>query len=338
MTVQSHTHWHKIFEAIDNKQVYFTGPTNTPSIKDPSSWVRPYDVMGANLANVRALFECWSALPKFTVAPELVALSREDDMCRSLLDLKKADTLHLPYPAMIVEFPKTPRGVSIVFVRDILADPKPMPWETQGQFPSTRAPFYGIASYIEKDEHGEYLVIAPSTSSIDIVEDRNSGVHLSVGVIGLSVLPHSPEAIDLCKNTYMKDSATVWKALFIGLLILGTGGVQKKEVSDGELKKLNKQRQARGRVQIPAHTHIYIGRVYRSASSEASDAYVPGKSPRPHWRRAHLRGVRYGAGREKIKQVLIPGKLVAWHGQGPVPEKPTYVIKNTCDLKVREFE
>ncbi len=106
--------------------------------------------------------------------------------------------------------------------------------------------------------------------------------------------------------------------------MMSTAGVKKEVIEAPE--KLNKKRAESNKPPIPRHTYIRIGHVYRSDKGNETDEYIPRKSPRPHWRRGHLKMVHYGPGRASVRQKYIQPKLVAYHGPQPEPEAPEYTV------------
>jgi hypothetical protein len=230
-----------------------------------------------------------------------------------------------------VEFRKDTRGGrALVLIRDN-AFPERLPWEApldedNGDF--WRKSFYGIPFRLEIDpsrNNEEYLVVSPGVVSADVGE-KDGVPWLEISAQGHDILKLSPELSDLIRDTYVKEGGLIWKALAAAFLVMHTGGVKREIV---ECSKINRKRVLSNKEPIPRHIVLSIGKVYRSSKSEIADDYIPGRSPRPHWRRGYDQPVRYGKGRTLTKLVYVPGKIVAFKEfEGAVPPPaPEYHVK-----------
>lgn len=338
MTQQIRTKWHKILPLIDQDEVYLTAPQGSKSVHW-SRFAPKVPLLKTFLAHVGML------VPTFVVADELQQIVRTERFQLSLLDMKKAGVLRLPFPAMLVEF-NTMGGRGIVLLRDNSYTDVSYPWEggrgtvLHAQYDIIRnKPFYGIIHRIEKDADGEYLILSPGVHSISIeetcptvvnentttIDNEGEAPWLNLGAATALMFASSKSLDELLQSTQQKDGSLLWMALASAMLIMNTEGVS-REVIDCE--KINRTRgTGSNKPPIPRHTYLHIGKVYRSAQGDASDEYVPRKSPIPHWRRGHNRTVHHGKGNAQIKTVFINPRLVAARASGDdLPIKKEYHV------------
>lgn len=322
--MQIRTKWHKIREMILSDNVYFTAPKNGRAIH--TSEVGSGKLSGAEVLDMIGSFEkeVGDTAPKFIIDPELMDITSEVEFHKSILDMKRANVLRLPYPIMIVEYQHRDTHYMVV-LRDVTsAKEKCFHWESYQllDVPTEHdVQFYSIVFRMHKDNDGEYLVVSPSILYIGVVE-RHDGRDPWINVVSTAAM-WADNCKDLVKKTNTKDGAAAAKAAFAALLLMSTEGV-KREVID--VPKLNKTRERSdsNKAPIPKHTYITIGHVYRYEKGETSEQYNPRRSPRPHWRRGHNKNVRYGVGKTQIKLVYIPPKLVSFHPELN-PTEPTVV-------------
>lgn len=315
------TKWHKLMSLVEQDEVYMTAPID-------GGHSEHWDKYKPNKEAVKQLLGVFADLPRFVVNSDLLELVMREGYEKSLLDMKKAGVLRSPFTAMVVEYDVgTARHMVMLRDQTELDYDNQFSWErfekNGSNFP---APFYGITFRVDKDDDGEYAVMSPSVSTLNM-EDRNGEPYIGVSAISQPVFPSSPELENLMKQAWLKDGASLFRAMATAMLVMHTEGV-KREVVD--CSKMNRARVASNKPPIPRHTVLSIGKVYRSAKSEQSDDYIPRRSPLPHWRRGHIHTVRYGVGRASVKQVYYKPKLVAFKeaiegDDTPVPSK-TYIV------------
>lgn len=307
-----YTRHHRVFDAIDADQVYFTPPRGGAPIhySEKSS---------QTLEKLNTYFHLMTDQPRFVIDDDVMSLANSSECHRSILDMKRAGVFRLPYPNIVVEIRRS-KSTSII----TMWEPKEKTSVIHG---NNQVDVYGHVCRLHEVNAGSVLIVAPSTSGI-LISDCDGQPWAQLGAVRHDLLRvDDSDGDDLIAKTYDRDGSEVALALFAVMLLMATEGIE-REVIDCD--KLNKRRAATNRPTIPRHTYLYIKKVYRSSSGEQSDEYDPRRSPRPHWRRGHIRGVRYGAGREKIKQMYIKPRLVAYHGDAVVPDEP-----RTPDYRVR---
>ena len=328
------TKWHHVLPLIKEEQVYITAPKN-----GKSAFFRD---VGLNPERLKAFVEDVSDLPRFVVDRELIDLATKGEYTQSLIDMKRAGVLRLPYREMIIEFQQRTSenraAHSIVLLRDLCnKDETANKWEANDVVKSMKDEkeefdFYGLRMSVEVDKDGEYLCMSPSVlymaiNSKDVVSSdvRSEWVDYSDDTCwlrmlghGHSLLPPTRKTNELVEATWTKDAGTVYYAAVAAYLLMATAGIAKEYI---DCEKINRKRgDGSDKPKIPPHTYIRIGRVYRSASSDVSDEYIARRSPRPYWRRGHLRNVHYGEGRAFTRSRYILPKLCAYKGsEQPIP-------------------
>lgn len=332
------TKWHQMVPLIEQDEVY------VPALAEPDGTItkraRHWSVFmaGQNKRVVEGMLEFIrhaSSLPHFAIATDLLSLAAEHDQRLSLLDMKKCGVMRLPYPAMVVEYERegspTHRHI-IVVLRDMGQHSQQLPWENPevaafGRDHETPPDFYGLSFSIERDDDGPYLVISPGIIYIAVQDRTVDGKRepwVKLSSFGSGFFPHNQALADYIGQSYTRDASSVFTAASAILLLMNTAGVDKEVI---ETTRLNKKRDGVSKPHIPRHTYIHIGRVYRSERDPTGVVYDARRSPRPHYRRGHVRGVHHGEGRVLLKQVFIPGRLVAYKPSvGPEPAAPHYRV------------
>jgi hypothetical protein len=312
------TKWHKLVSLVQEDQVYLTAPKGGTA--------KHWEELKANKKAGKWFVDQLTPLPKFVVQPELLEMVMTEGYDHSILAMRKANVFRLPFTAMLVEFIYSGKHY-IILLRDQQDKEVRMPWEAprpaepseeEERFRSL--PMYGMVFQLQNDGEGDYLVMGPSVCGIDI-QEIDSKPYIGLTAQGLEILPNSPELNELVKATWQKDAGAVFRGLASALLIMQTEGVEKEVI---DCAKLNKKRVLSNKPLIPRHVYLKIGRVYKSGSDH-SEEYNPRKSPRIHWRRGHERRVHYGTGREKVKLMYIPPRIVGYKDGDTQPAFPTYI-------------
>jgi hypothetical protein len=322
MPQQIRTKWHQVQEMINEDEVYVSAPIDGKA--------EHWDKMKPDKNMMKFLAQQYAELPRFVISDELMELAQGENFHQSLLDMKKAGVLRLPYPAIMVEF-RTPGGRrALVMLRDIgQMDNTSTAWEESGSKWKANLPedhergvkfddgFYGVNFFLDNDKDGDYLVTTPGILFIDIREGAEGQPMMVMGSDTSNMFANKKEASDLIGQTYVKDGSWVWRALCASMLLMHTDGVAKEVI---DCSKINRKRANDKKPLIPRHIYLHIGRVYRSADSDVSDEYIPRKSPRPHWRRGHLKTFWHGPQKTLKKQRYIHPKIVAL--KSPIDDEP----------------
>lgn len=321
MTVR--TKWHKMMNAVREDRVGVCAPSTSPlALTDGDAHVSRFGV------SHRDVYE-WilnvNDAPCFVFDEELVEMSRSDSFTLSIRDMARAGVLRLPFPTMRVEFPQGDKTHVVVLYDLSQADDSLLRVLRRHDLdPKDFGQFLAFG----------YVYLPPSPTSADAVAVYPRGVTISVSTDGsdqpmvgskmitIGMFENSPLLQSVASMQHRAIVSQAWTAIACGVLIMATEGVVQESVTAGNL---NRRRAASGKTPIPDHVYVKIGRVYRSARGTDSDEYVPRRSPRPHWRRGHLRTVRHGSGRSMSRVVFIRPRLVAMPHDAAI-DAPTYVV------------
>lgn len=330
------TKWHRAVELLNSDEVYLTSPKD--KLAPHHGW---FDI---DRGSVLKLITGGLTTPDFVIDPELYAISSDKEYQRSLLDMKRAGVLKLPYPVVGVElamWSDSGKCHALVMLIDC-AQAKDLGFSLgEGEAAKdlvAKSEFLAYTFRVQSDDQGDYLVLAPSWIGLSVA-DRDGDPWLGIRAIQpvwlKPLLPEeraaAPSDIEtdpeqLVEETYIKDAGTAFAALSAALLLMNTAGVAREVI---DVAKLNKRRVLSNKPPIPRHTYIRIGHVYRRAVGEEKEEYVPRRSPRPHWRRGHVKMVHHGPGRVQLRQVYIQPRLVAYNPQQETaePRAPAYSVK-----------
>jgi hypothetical protein len=341
MQTNIRTRWHKLVQLVDENEVYLTSPPGG----EAKHWLEygPVKHEGTIKKFVKDLCE----LPKFVVDTDLLELVMKEGYAQSLMDMRKADVLRLPFPAVIVEFDYN-NVRQLVLLRDQYCKDVKFPWEppeygtpefyaikkdvregwVHDGMKDTIPPVYGVVFRLEHDTDGDYVVMSPSVCELDLTE-RDGKPWLGMTSYKIGSLSDNPELEDLVSQTYKKDASAIYRAVAATMLVMNTEGVEHEVI---DCSKINKKRTLSNKPPVPRHTVLKIGKIYRTAKSgeERPEDYIPRRSPRPHWRLGHLRHVHFGKNREQVKQVYIKPRIVALKPAYGVVDPPTnkeYVVR-----------
>lgn len=323
MTIR--TKWHRVAEAISaGRSAVYTGSSQIGGRLE--EW-------GTTTQDMLSWWNETLAVPKFVVEHELVSMASENrDFHLSLRDMQRANVLRLPFPIILVEYNVRPSdyATNFVILVDLHDEVNRVAFSKKNsrlvEFVDGKGMSFLAYPYIlghANSGHQEVVGVPSSVCLTGILSDSNEPLLSSMRYP--NPMLHAPDAAFARAMEVTKSEVQSWSALaFMTVtLLMMTEGVEKEQCSVGNL---NKKRVASGKAPIPDVTYLRIGRVYRSAQGNDSVRYESRKSPRPHWRRGHLRSVRYGTGREKLRHVFIRPRLVALKSDATVPSTPTYVM------------
>jgi hypothetical protein len=355
-TVQSKLH--KALELAYAGEVYLPATHRTVLGRDgvDPGKAKHWSEYGADLSRIiEGISVHADGCPSFVMSPTVCRMmeGRMVDFQKSMVDLKEAEMLGLPFPIMNVEFDYTTgantTARALVHMSDLHSE------EVQDGFKyamlgedANLNPRYKAAAYkqfkelledksfdvlveigrIEKDDHGDYLIYSPNYTFVGIQRGPDGEPWVKTSARQFAYYEPSAALDEVSEVIQRRDAHVALYAFICATLIYNTQGIEKERI---DCEKLNKKRRASGKPTIAQHHYLYIDRVYRSTKAEdsSSEKYDERKHPRPHWRRAHVRGVRFGKGRTEIKPMKIPARIVAWNGKGPEPDKPstTTIVK-----------
>lgn len=320
MTIK--TKWHRMKELLEMDLFSFNGKS------DLGNYRSPFDVEGFNKERLVDMVSFFDKTPKFYFDREIYSNTPTKEFLKSMLDMKKAGLLRLPYEEVVIE----------------LSDPK------------NKTHYITILSEIpnkklglkEKYSDDGFSVFGWSCQVTDIGGADITGyddyllipyIFLLQGIREKADLPDDPDVLveallvdhitvdykkwgPTIKEVMMHEASIVTISWILMMLLLTTKGVITEEV---DVTRLNKKRKSTGKQIIPQHTYVKIGRVYNSDGS--SSEYDHRKSPRPHWRRGHLRTVWVGEGRKGKKEVYVGPVLVAAPSDKNIKVKdPSYSV------------
>jgi hypothetical protein len=315
--MQVRTRFHKVIPTIEKGDLYLTAIPGQNCAHYMQYQINPRVVVDwlGDLDHV----------PKFVVDPELLDIAKDGNYQQSLLDMKRADLLRLPFENVLIEIQDERKAAAFVLLQDLKQQPEQLLLDD----PDMKGyDFRGWVFRLLSDEEGGYVVMAPALILMS-VEEKDGMPWLRITGCAAGFLPDEARVNELVRQTFAKDAGALYHAVLSSVLIMQTSGVANEVV---EPTRLNKKRQSSGKRPIPAHTYIYIGRVYRSARGDESVAYVPGRMVRPHWRRAHLHRWRTGPRKSDepgFVSKFIPARIVALAKDAEplsVPA-PQYVVK-----------
>lgn len=316
--IHIHTQFHHLVDLIQKDEVYLTAPKGGKAVH--------WDTYHPDKKATNFFLKEISSLPKFVVDDELMDMVRNQKYIKSIVDMRKGGVMRLPFPSLLIEYDFAGKRY-IVLLRDQQSK-EIFPWEDPAghelaspfSLPDKdelmgRFPFYGTQFILDKDKDGRYVVMSPSFIGVDVME-KNGEASFGMSAIASGIFPPTQELDALVGQTYSKDAGGLYQAMCAALLVMQTDGVVHEKIDPS---KINRKRDGDSKPKIPTHTYLRIGKVYRY-NSEKADDYIPRKSPRPHWRRGHLRPVRYGVGKTLVKDVYINPRLVSYK---PVENEPS---------------
>lgn len=252
------------------------------------------------------LLDTMQKLPRFYFSSELLGYLDKKEVHQSMVDMQAAGVLRLPFPEVVVEYQNVHGQNFICYLREDKENDKQficyvllLTKARQGHEVLVRPPGFFKSRFVTQSEKVALML----TDGVDYVHD---GVADAMIVVGHQFF-NSAKLPSADQQTIDKFSTALGTAMGLATVMIQTLGLRRDEVHE---PRLNRARVSKGKVPITPYTRISIGKVYRG-DSERSDDYVPGKSPRPHWRRGHARRYHYGTGRTETRVLWIPARMVA---------------------------
>lgn len=241
------------------------------------------------LDKIALLLRDLRADPMYIIAPEILRLlMNSESSIKSLIALAEAGLVHLPYPAMTVQFTRqADDGASL-----------PGTW---------------FASLRERDD-GVFIVrtaFLKQTSQLDYVMTCEEPTEVRC----------TPEAFGIETHGTQAEGYAAAIAVRVACLMTHIGGLDREHVPAPE--RLNKQREQVGRVPVRAYHYVHVGRVYDRAG-KAHDYNKSGRHMPIHMRAGHTRNQPFGPERSERKLIWIPPVLVNYHpdaAERPVLER-----------------
>lgn len=357
---QIHSKIHRAIELAKAGEMYLPATHNALSLKDGGNATHISELPDHDVTALILIggMQTVAKSPTFVISDSVCKMmeGRLGDLQKSMVDLREADLLSLPFPVMNVEFDySTPDGTKvrgIVHMEDlhdeeVVAGLRKHPEEEIAKntaFAKISQEFLNLMDdgydllveiyRIERDQHGEYLIVSPNYTFMSIVRGSDGMPWVRSAARTFEHFKNTPQLDSISSAVQKRDAHVGMYGYLCATLIYNTQGIEREKV---ECEKLNKKRKASGKPSIAQHHYLYIDRVYRSSDSAdgTSEKYDERKHPRPHWRKAHVRGVRHGKGRTEIRLVKIEARIIAWNGKGPEPEKPsgTTIVKTRAKKK-----
>ncbi len=285
------TRWHKVKEFIDSGKI-----GANIGVQSMTSSTRAE----VNLHAAWNICDSVDRMPKYFIDRTLMDMLDAPGVSKSMEAMMKAQVMKLPFPACMVEFDKV-RDDQLVREFVILREREVAPFFDGEEI---WHPWYAMIARIKPGQ--ESVILSPFVYYLayvpDAGEQKKFGIHWYV-----KVAPWLKGVSQMAEPIIRKDVHIADTALSALILLLNTQGVHREVV---ECQKLNGIRKKRGQPSIPEVTRIKVGRVYKRDGTQETESEAVRRTVRVHWRSGHYRGVRYGKGRELIKQMYFPPKLV----------------------------
>lgn len=227
------------------------------------------------------------SMPRFVFTEDMIELTEKPEMIESALDMVHAGVFRTPYPNLVVEMPRI--RVLDGYVNGLCAL-----WEVEYN------KIHALPWMMLKEDGREPDVVCSDMKMFSTLSGTCEADSTYRNEIETR---HKQDGV-----TIMQFVAIANLAITLSVVVLQTLGLRREVVDE---PRLSRARVARGKAPITPYTRISIGKVYRRDDGDESDEYVPGKSPRPHWRRGHTRRYHYGAGRAETRVRWIPARMVA---------------------------
>jgi hypothetical protein len=303
----SASRWHHILECVNDGLVWIQEDINSSA---PWDEIDGYDYN--RLAN---LIHSYADAPHFVFDTELFAiLTREgaddsiDDFMRQYDTFKamnQAGLCHLPMPQMTIEF-YWRNGWVVVMVEEDEANS--VFWAT-----AVTLQKFKRKEYAEKMGSEYFVNVYPFAAKVDanmfsVTNEEDGDKGFTIEAVALSGIPQKWFSELPDQQTLLQRCSGLLTIAVVGsITLLHTRGINKKYVEAPH--KLNKKRSEKGRLPIRPYTYVHIEHVY-DRKGVAHTYNAKNRTMPMHLRRAHWRGVRYGAKKVLIRERFFPAVIV----------------------------
>jgi len=319
MTTPIKTKFHHVLDLVQEGKYSLTQRTEESfdHIRKVRSWIEP--------EALRSLLDLTKIAPKFYIDDELYASLPADDIEASLGAMVQAGVPILPYPQQLIEFDDEGKTRTGARVRNLVL----LMGSSNAEYP--------YVAFVTRLIHGGSVKdmvffsacrIFMAIKISDGTEEDGKGGKAAAGTpfVSCQVTPTTllddvaapqAEMKALARRDFHLDAEVSTIALGIAAVLLNTRGIKKERI---DTQRINRKRASSGKALVPEHTVIRIGHVYGRDGQAVGVSSGGGRKPtRVHWRRAHIRGIRYGKGREKVRYELIHAVLVNYQDGDEVP-------------------
>lgn len=257
------------------------------------------------------------AAAHYVVTEGLSELMERTDVSKSIKAVHEAGIKQLPFPTMVVEFEHLNSFREFITL------------EQQGE--KIRVEYAFIMTSTDPNDPGysgevvrRYGVPAGTLFGVMLPEWIEVEIHSEGYLHSL----YSDEKVNLHDRSavgplFKALTAATTFAMNVAFLCLNMQEVDKEVI---QCEKLNKQRRKLGKPEIPGHTSLYIGKVWRRDGTSFTVAPGERKPVRVHMRSAHTRTQRVGKGRTETKLVFIPAVLVNYKEGDELPVLPKRIV------------
>lgn len=252
---------------------------------------------GLQLQRLRAM----AMLPHFVFERELFLQLQGDSMVKSMVAMKEAGVLRLPYPEMLVELwlGAKPFSDFRYFVRLKEAGPgvfdaQAVEWVNESLWPKS---FDALFTW-------EVAMPAHDVPVLDLVGADHKPI---TGEPGFAVRFNDMTRKDIIPH--------LTAAIMLAVMMTNISGVERETVEPRDLKALNKSREAKGKPRITTHTVVRIGHVYNESGQKVRITDANRKQTAIHMRSAHTRRQQHGAKwvEENPELAALPSNLGDHH-------------------------
>lgn len=279
---------------------------------------------GHQLQRLRAM----AMLPHFVFERDLYAQLQGDSMVKSMVAMKEAGVLRLPYPEMMVELWLGPKPFS-----DFRYFTKLSETGTVGVFRAQVVEWVNDSLWPKSFDATFTWEVAMPDHSVPVLDLTGGASPPITGEPGFQVAFTDPTRQDIIPH--------LTAAIMLAVMMTNISGLERETVEPKELKRLNKSREARGKPRITTHTVVRIGHVYNEAGQKVRITDGNRRQTAIHMRSAHTRRQQHGRKWEEENPelaalpsnlgdhhiVLIPAVLVNFKDGSELPLPKPKVVK-----------